>query len=55
MTLLFLRDGIGVACYYKSSGRGTVPLPYALAASFPGQHCSCGSVGRLRLIWCIDV
>jgi CubicO group peptidase (beta-lactamase class C family) len=32
MTLLFPRDAIGIACYCNSSGRGTVPLPYAVAA-----------------------
>jgi CubicO group peptidase (beta-lactamase class C family) len=36
MTLLFPRDGIGIACYCNSSGRGTVPLPYALAACLLG-------------------
>lgn len=32
MTLLLPRDGIGIACYCNSSSRGTMPLPYALAA-----------------------
>lgn len=36
MTLLFPRDGIGIACYCNSSGRGTVPLPYAMAACLLG-------------------
>jgi CubicO group peptidase (beta-lactamase class C family) len=36
MTLLFPRDGIGIACYCNSSGRGTVPLPYALAGVLLG-------------------
>jgi CubicO group peptidase (beta-lactamase class C family) len=36
MTLLFPRDGIGIACYCNSSSRGTVPLPYALAACLLG-------------------
>jgi CubicO group peptidase (beta-lactamase class C family) len=36
MTLLFPRDGIGIACYCNSSGRGTIALPYALAACLLG-------------------
>lgn len=36
MTLLFPRSGIGIAVYGNSSGRGTVPLPYALAACLLG-------------------
>ncbi len=36
MTLLLPRDGIGIAVYCNSSGRGTVPLPYALAACLLG-------------------
>ncbi len=38
MTLLFPRDGIGIAVYCNSSGRGTVPLPYALAACLLGLN-----------------
>jgi len=36
MTLLLPRDGIGIATYCNSSGRGSVPLPYALAACMLG-------------------
>jgi CubicO group peptidase (beta-lactamase class C family) len=36
MTLLFPRDGIGIACYCNLSGRGTMALPYALAACLLG-------------------
>ena len=36
MTLLFPKAGIGIASYCSTSGRGTIALPYALAACLLG-------------------